>query len=157
MEYPRQKTPPVMGQKEVDPTHSAMYGVKLAEKLKSTGVEVVLNYPGHEDSKYKTARKFLIEKLTGTSWNEPGRHCSRRRIDMSPVASIQSPKRFRNRGRVAQTVACRGNSLSKIAHPAAVVCRSDRAVLPIAIGDARHTNAIRHVTKSAASTKPLLL
>jgi acetyl esterase/lipase len=63
MEYPRQKSPPEMGKKEPDPTHSAEYGVKLAEKLKSAGVEVVLNYPGHEDSKYPSTTKFLIDKL----------------------------------------------------------------------------------------------
>jgi hypothetical protein len=64
MEYPRQKQAPKMGQEEPDPTHSAMYGVGLAEKLKETGVEVVLNYPGHEDKNYKSIPEFLIKKLT---------------------------------------------------------------------------------------------
>jgi len=63
MEYPRQATPPAVGQKETDPTHSAMYGVKLAEKLQSAGVEVVLSYPGHEDQKYCSMVNFLIAKL----------------------------------------------------------------------------------------------
>jgi acetyl esterase/lipase len=63
MEYPRQATPPAVGQKETDPTHSAMYGVKLAEKLQSAGVEVVLSYPGHEDQKYGSMVNFLIAKL----------------------------------------------------------------------------------------------
>ncbi len=63
MEYPRQATPPVVGQKETDPTHSAMYGVKLAEKLQSAGVEVVLSYPGHDDNKYGSMVNFLIAKL----------------------------------------------------------------------------------------------
>lgn len=63
MEYPRQATPPAVGQKEADPTHSAMYGVKLAEKLQSAGVEVVLTYPGHEDQKYGSMVNFLIAKL----------------------------------------------------------------------------------------------
>jgi len=63
LDYPNQKTPPVVGQKEADPTHSAMYGVKLAEKLQSAGVEVVLSYPGHEDTKYGSMVKFLIAKL----------------------------------------------------------------------------------------------
>jgi acetyl esterase/lipase len=62
--YPNQNTPPARGQKEPDPTHSAMYGVALAEKLKDAGVEVVLDYPGHEDTKYGSPTKFLIEKLS---------------------------------------------------------------------------------------------
>jgi acetyl esterase/lipase len=61
--YPNQKTPPKVGQKEADPTHSAMYGVKLAEKLQSAGVEAVLSYPGHESSKYDSINSFLIAKL----------------------------------------------------------------------------------------------
>jgi acetyl esterase/lipase len=63
LDYPNQKTPPVVGQKETDPTHSAMYGVKLAEKLQSAGVEVVLAYPGHEDHKYGSIAKFFFAKL----------------------------------------------------------------------------------------------
>jgi acetyl esterase/lipase len=63
LDYPNQKTSPAVGQKEADPTHSAMYGVKLEEKLKAAGVEVVLNYPGHEDHKYGSVPRFLIEKL----------------------------------------------------------------------------------------------
>lgn len=63
LDYPNQKKPPVIGQPEQDPTHSAVYGVKLAEKLGSAGVEAVLAYPGHEDPKYGSVTKFLIEKL----------------------------------------------------------------------------------------------
>ena len=65
LDYPNQKTPPIVGQKESDPTHSAVYGIKLAEKLKSASVEVVLAYPGNEDSKYRSVTKFLIAKLNG--------------------------------------------------------------------------------------------
>jgi hypothetical protein len=32
------------GQEEKDPTHAAMYGVKLAERLRDAGVEAVLTY-----------------------------------------------------------------------------------------------------------------
>jgi acetyl esterase/lipase len=64
MDYPNQKVPPKVGQVEQDPTHSAMYGVKLAERLKAAGVEVVLSYPGHEDKKYDSPKTFLIDKLT---------------------------------------------------------------------------------------------
>src|SRR5262245_49138628 len=65
LDYPGQKSPPEQGREEPDPTHSAMYGVKLAEKLKATGVECVLAYPGAEENKYGSPTKFLIEKLKG--------------------------------------------------------------------------------------------
>lgn len=64
LDFPNQKQAPKAGQEEPDPTHSAMYGVKLAEKLKATGIEAVLAYPGKEDTKYGSPWKFLIEKLT---------------------------------------------------------------------------------------------
>ena len=63
LDYPNQKTPPVLGGVERDPTHSAMYAVKLAEKMKMIGLEVVVSYPGNEDTKYGSITKFLIEKL----------------------------------------------------------------------------------------------
>lgn len=63
LDYPRQKEPPKVGQVEADPTHSAMYGVQLASKLNSAGVEVVVAYPSQEDTKYGSITKFLIEKL----------------------------------------------------------------------------------------------
>lgn len=65
LDYPRQKRPPVVGQSEDDPTHSAMYGVKLLEKLEAAGVEGVLSYPGHQDEKYGAPTAFLVEKLKG--------------------------------------------------------------------------------------------
>ena len=64
LDYPTQKTPPVVGQKEPDPTHSAIQGIKLAEKLKALGLEAVVAYPGKPDDKYGSISKFLIVKLT---------------------------------------------------------------------------------------------
>ena len=64
LDYPNQKSPPTLGQREEDPTHSAVYGVMLKAKLDAAGVETVLNYPGHEDGCYESFRHFLIEKLT---------------------------------------------------------------------------------------------
>lgn len=61
--YPGQKQPPKIGQEERDPTHSAMYGVQLAKVLGAAGVEAVLAYPGHEDTKYGSIQEFLIQKL----------------------------------------------------------------------------------------------
>jgi acetyl esterase/lipase len=63
LDYPNQKTPPVFGREGPDPTHSALYGIKLEEKLKAAGVEVVVSYPGHEDEKYKSVAGFLVAKL----------------------------------------------------------------------------------------------
>ncbi len=48
-----------------DPTHSAVYGVKLAEHMKDVGVECVLSYPGAAKSKYANGTAFLIAKLKG--------------------------------------------------------------------------------------------
>lgn len=64
LDYPNQKTPPVIGQVEKDPTHSAMYGVQLAERMQPLGIEVIVAYPGREDTKYGSIAKFLISKLT---------------------------------------------------------------------------------------------
>lgn len=62
-DYPNQKAPPVVGQDEPDPTHSAMHGVKLAERARPLGVEVVVSFPGQIDEKYGSIAKFLIAKL----------------------------------------------------------------------------------------------
>jgi hypothetical protein len=63
MEYPSQKKAPVVGEEQADPTHSAVMGLKLAEKLKEVGVEVILVYPGKTDEKYKNSAAFLIDRL----------------------------------------------------------------------------------------------
>jgi acetyl esterase/lipase len=63
LDYPNQKTPPKVGQKEADPTHSAMYGVQLARVLDQAGVEAIVAYPTHDDTKYGSIQNFLIEKL----------------------------------------------------------------------------------------------
>jgi acetyl esterase/lipase len=55
--------PAPAGEPEKDPTHSAMFGVKLAEKLQSAGVNCHLVYPGSADQKYAKAYEFLIDTL----------------------------------------------------------------------------------------------
>ena len=37
--------------------------IQLAEKLKATGVDVVLVYPGHPHPKYKNSTDYLIDRL----------------------------------------------------------------------------------------------
>ena len=61
--YLNYKTPPALGQKEKDPTHTANFGVKLQERCKEVGVECELVYPGAPDVKHKWAGAFLIDKL----------------------------------------------------------------------------------------------
>lgn len=52
-----------VGDSPRDPTHSAILGIKLEEKLKATGVEVILVYPGRPNEKYKTSTDYLIDRL----------------------------------------------------------------------------------------------
>jgi acetyl esterase/lipase len=63
LNYPTQKQPPAVGAETTDPTHSAVYGIKLAEKLKSAGVEGVLSYPQEPDATYGSNKVFLLKKL----------------------------------------------------------------------------------------------
>ena len=55
--------PPALGQDQKDPTHTANFGVKLQEKLRSAGVDCELVYPGAPDVKHPTVQSYLIEKL----------------------------------------------------------------------------------------------
>ncbi|WP_406694747.1 alpha/beta hydrolase [Singulisphaera sp. Ch08] len=66
LDYPGQDKPPVKGEEQKDPTHTAVLGLLLEEKLKSVGDEVHLAYPGHPDPEYANTTEFLIAKLKGT-------------------------------------------------------------------------------------------
>lgn len=57
--------PAPLGTDQKDPTHSALYGVKLAERMAPTGVECIVSYPSKKDEKYGNVTKYLIAKLTG--------------------------------------------------------------------------------------------
>jgi acetyl esterase/lipase len=61
--YPSQDKPPVKGEPQTDPTHSAVLGLLLEEKLKAEGDEVHLVYPGRKDPDYADPIEFLIAKL----------------------------------------------------------------------------------------------
>jgi acetyl esterase/lipase len=52
-----------VGDSPKDPTHSPILGLKLEEKLKATGVDAVLVYPGRPNEKYKSSTDYLIERL----------------------------------------------------------------------------------------------
>lgn len=54
---------PVVGSSPKDPTHSGVLGLKLAAKLKETGVDVVLVAPEMPHEKYKTSTDYLIDHL----------------------------------------------------------------------------------------------
>jgi acetyl esterase/lipase len=54
---------PVVGASPKDPTHSGIMGVKLAERLEETGVEVVLVHPGIDNPKYANSTAYLIDRL----------------------------------------------------------------------------------------------
>jgi acetyl esterase/lipase len=63
MTFGSQNKPPVKGEEQADPTHSALYGVMLGEKLEPLGVEYLVTYPGHTDPRYKNVTDFLLERL----------------------------------------------------------------------------------------------
>lgn len=54
---------PALGQPQPDPTHTANFGVKLAEKLKTVNVPCELVYPGAPDVKHPNIEAFVMEKL----------------------------------------------------------------------------------------------
>jgi acetyl esterase/lipase len=52
-----------VGDSPKDPTHSPILGIKLEERLKAVGVDVVLVYPGRPNEKYKNSTDYLIDRL----------------------------------------------------------------------------------------------
>ena len=52
-----------VGESHPDPTHSPILGLKLAEKLKAVGVEVVFHSNTEPNEKFPTAQAFLIDRL----------------------------------------------------------------------------------------------
>jgi acetyl esterase/lipase len=62
--FPKQVGIPTIGEPQPDPTHSAIFGMKLVEALNRVGVEAVISYPAAPDTRYGTMEKFIIAKLT---------------------------------------------------------------------------------------------
>lgn len=54
---------PAIGKPQKDPTHTANFGVKLQEKMRATGVECLLKYPGATNLPYANPVEFLIARL----------------------------------------------------------------------------------------------
>ena len=54
---------PVKGDKPRDPTHSAILGLMLEERLKPLGVEIIINCEGRRHPKYKNRNAFLLDRL----------------------------------------------------------------------------------------------
>lgn len=54
---------PVVGSSPKDPTHSGVMGIKLEERLKAVGVDVVLVHPERPHPMYKSTTDYLIDRL----------------------------------------------------------------------------------------------
>ncbi len=52
-----------VGEEHPDPTHSPILGLKLAEKLKATGIDVVFHSTTEPNKELPTAQAYLIAKL----------------------------------------------------------------------------------------------
>ena len=63
LEYPNQKTEPVLGGTEPDPTHSALYGIEFAKRCKEIGVDCIVTYPGAKNPDFATSTDFLLKHL----------------------------------------------------------------------------------------------
>jgi len=59
--------PPAPGQPQSDPTHSADFGVKLQERLRSVGADCELVYPGATRVRHPTLTDYLIARLRAGS------------------------------------------------------------------------------------------
>jgi acetyl esterase/lipase len=58
---------PAIGQPQKDPTHTANFGVKLAEHCSVKGVSAEVVYPGAANVKHPTPTEFLIAQLQSAS------------------------------------------------------------------------------------------
>ena len=54
---------PVVGSSPKDPTHSGIMGVKLEERFKDVGGDVVLVHPDRTHPMYKNSTQYLIDRL----------------------------------------------------------------------------------------------
>src|SRR6185436_9114799 len=64
VEFPNQDKPPVPGETQTDPNHSAVSGVMLERKLQALGVKVELRYKGDGRTGHANVQEFLTHSLT---------------------------------------------------------------------------------------------
>jgi arylsulfatase A-like enzyme/acetyl esterase/lipase len=64
--YLAYSSPPALGKEEKDPTHTANFGVKLAERMAAAGVGCEVVYPGAADVSHPTVLDYLLETLMAT-------------------------------------------------------------------------------------------
>lgn len=64
LQYATQDKPVKAGESPKDPTHAAIYGVKLAEAMEKIGVEADVSWPEQPSKRYRNTTHFLITKLT---------------------------------------------------------------------------------------------
>ena len=57
------KAAPALGKEQEDPTHTANFGVKLAQKLMGFGSECELVYPGATDVRHSSIFDYLLHQL----------------------------------------------------------------------------------------------
>ena len=67
VEFPTQDKPPVPGEAQTDPSHSAVSGLMLERQLQSLGVPVELRYKGDGKTGHANAQEFLTHSLLGTA------------------------------------------------------------------------------------------
>jgi acetyl esterase/lipase len=66
IEFPNQDKPPVPGEAQTDPSHSAISGLMLERRLKELGVPVELRYKGDGRTGHKNVQEYLTQRLTGS-------------------------------------------------------------------------------------------
>jgi hypothetical protein len=64
VEFPNQDKPPVPGEAQTDPNHSAVSGLMLERKLQALGVKVEFRYKGDGRTGHANAQEFLTHILT---------------------------------------------------------------------------------------------
>jgi acetyl esterase/lipase len=62
--YLHYSAPPALGQDQKDPTHTANFGVKLQERLRTAGVPCELVYPGAPEVRHADVTAYLIATLS---------------------------------------------------------------------------------------------
>jgi acetyl esterase/lipase len=66
MEFPVQDKPPIPGEAQTDPNHSAISGLMLERKLQALGVPVELRYRGDGRHGNVNVQEYLTRRLVGT-------------------------------------------------------------------------------------------